>query len=218
MTGLTVIAVLAGVGLWWIWRRFSNHERIVQAGRQVRAQIYAMRLYADDPALIFRAQGRLLLWTARYVVRMLPPVAVAVVPLFLLGLQLNDVYGYRAPGPGDSALVTVRFTSGANLELEGQGVAIETAGVRIPGGREVCWRVRDVSAVPGNLILHAGRTTITRAFRCGRRWWEPSPVIEVSCPAAPLGILGFRVPWPVWFLGVSGLTMLVLRSVVPYIV
>ena len=216
MTSLTAIAVVTGAVLAWIWKRFSNHERIALAKRQMRAQLYAMRLYADDPALIFRAQARLLLWTGRYTVRMLPPVAVAIVPLLVLWLQLDNVYGHRALAPGESAIVTAQFSGSADVSLEGRGVVVETPGVRIPGRQQVCWRVRAgrrLKPTPaGSLILHIGGIAISQKFRCGHAFWERPPRIEVPCPAATLDIFGFSVEWPFWFLGVSGLTMLALRK------
>ena len=95
---LTAIAVVTGAVLAWVWKRFSNQERIALAKRQTRARLYAMRLYADDPALVFRAQGQLLLWSARYLAGMLRPTAVAIVPLLVLFLQLDSVYRHRAIG------------------------------------------------------------------------------------------------------------------------
>src|ERR1035437_1800529 len=80
---LTAIAAVTGVVLLWVWKRFSNQERIALAKRKTRAQLYAMRLYTDDPALIFRAQRQLLLWTGRYLAGMLRPTSVAIVPLLV---------------------------------------------------------------------------------------------------------------------------------------
>ena len=112
---LTAIAAVTGVVLLWVWKRFSNQERIALAKRQTRAQLYAMRLYTDDPALIFRAQRQLLLWTGRYLAGMLRPTSVAIVPLLVLFLQLDNVYGHRALAPGESAIVTAQFSGGADL-------------------------------------------------------------------------------------------------------
>jgi hypothetical protein len=205
---LTVIGVATGVVLHWVWKRFANRERMALAKRQARAQIYAMRLYADDPALVFRAQGRLLAWTGRYLAGMLRPTAVAIVPVFFLCLQLDNVYGHRPPAAGESAIVTARLDRGADIralaaDLEGRGVVVETPGVRLPGGREVCWRVRmDHRLKPA-----------PPALRCGHGFWSGSTLIEMSCPAANLDIFGFGMEWEVWFLVVGGITMLVLRRV-----
>jgi hypothetical protein len=211
---LTAIAAATGVLLGWVWRRFSDRARVAQAVRQTRARLYAVRLYADDPGLVFRAQRQLLWWTWRYLVLMLRPTAVAIVPLFVLFPLLDDAYGHRPLAPGESAVLTAQFDAGADVStlaavLEGRGVVVETPGVRIPSLREVCWRVRAVTSAPGSVLLRMDGATIGKAVKCGH--WPGSPSIDVSCPAASLDIFGFGIAWPVWFLAVSGITMLVAR-------
>jgi uncharacterized membrane protein (DUF106 family) len=214
---LTAIAAITGAVLLWIWKRCSNQERIAFAKRQARARLYAMRLYADDPALVLRAQGQLLIWAARYMAGALRPTAITIVPILVLFLQLDNVYGRRAPAPGESALVTAQLSGGTDLStlsatLEGRGVAVETAAVRIPGRRQICWRVRALPGGPGSLVLHVGGAAISKAFECGHAWWDWPPSVEVSCPAGAMAVFGLAIDWPVWFLLVSGLVMLVLRK------
>jgi hypothetical protein len=213
---LTAIAILTAVALLWVWRRFSNRDRIALAKRQTRARLYAMRLYADDPRLIFRTQGELLSWTLRYLAAMQRPMALAIVPLFVLCLQLDDVYGHRLPGPGEAAVVTAQFAGNADVptpaaKLEGRGVMVESPAVRIPERSQVCWRVRAMGGASGSLVLHVGGTSTSKAFECGHNWGRP-PRIEVACPAASLDVLGYAMDWPVWFLLVSLLAMLALRK------
>ena len=220
---LTAIAAVTGVVLLWVWKRFSNQERIAMAKRQTRAQLYAMRLYTDDPALIFRAQRQLLLWTGRYLAGMLRPTSVAIVPLLVLFLQLDNVYGHRALAPGESAIVTAQFSGGADLRtlaptLEGRGVVVETPAVRIPDRRQVCWRVRAVTGASGSVLLRVRGAAIAKAVECGHGLrisparWDGSPSMDVSCPSATMDVLGFGIDWTVWFLLVSLLTMLALRK------
>jgi len=212
---LTAIAAATGVVLRWVWRRFSNRERVAQAVRQTRARLYAMRLYADDPGLVLRAQRQLLGWTGRYLVLMLRPTAVAIVPLFVLFLLLDNSYGYRPLAPGESAIVTAQFGGGADVRtlaatLEGRGVVVETPAVRIPNRRQVCWRVRAVTSAPATVVLRLDGVAIGKAVKCSH--WPGSPSIDVSCPAASLDVFGFGTSWPVWFLVVSGIGMLATRS------
>jgi len=220
---LTAIAVVTGTVLLWVWKRFSNQERIALAKRQTRAQLYAMRLYADDPVLVIRAQGQLLLWSARYLAGMLVPTAVAIVPLIVLFLQLDNVYGHRPLAPGESAIVTAQFSRGADLRtlaatLEGRGVVVETPAVRIPDRGQVCWRVRPVTAAAGSVLMHVRGRTISKAVACGHGLsiptarWGQRPAIDVSCPAATIDVCGYGIDWPVWFLLVALVTILLLRK------
>ena len=224
MLSLTAIAVVMGGALAWVWKRFANRKLIALAWRQMRAQLYAMRLYADDPALVFRAQWQLLRWIGRYLVQMLRPSVVAAVPLLVLCTQLDNIYGHRPLAPGESAIVTAQFNGFAEPDmfgatLEGRGVVVETPGVHLPGRRQVCWRVRTVTTTPASLLLHLPGAVIAKTIQCGRGLRYPwiarlagSPSIEVSCPAAGVDIFGFRVDWAVWFGIVSLATMLVLRG------
>jgi hypothetical protein len=219
--GLTAIAIATGAVLAWVWKRFTDAERLALEKRQARAQLYAMRLYADDPALILRAQAKLLLWTARYLKGMLLPAAVAIVPMAVLFVQLDSVYGHRPLGPGESAIVTARFGGGGDLRtpdatLEGRGVAVESAAVRIAGRGEVCWRVRALTPASGSVRLRVGGITATKEIQCGRwgRGWDAfrngRPPIDIACPAATVDVLGYEVEWAVWFLPVSLLATLAL--------
>jgi hypothetical protein len=227
---LAAIAAVSGVVLLWVRKRFSNQERMTLAKRQARARLYAIRLYADDPWLMLRAQGQLLLWVARYLAGTLRSTAIALVPFVVLWLQLDNVYGHRSLRPGESTIVTAQFAEGADLRtlaatLEGRGVVVETPALRIPDRRLVCWRVRAVTGAPGDAALAPGRVllkvrgeVIERDLKCGDGWgiskarWSGSPSVEIFCPAARLDILGFGVDWSVWFLVVASTTMVALRK------
>ena len=112
---LTAIAVVAGIAMLWVFGRFSNRERAAYAKRQARAQLYAMRLFASEPALILRAQKQLLIWNARYLALLLPPVAIMIIPSILLFTALENLYGKRPIEPGESAIVCARFRDGVDL-------------------------------------------------------------------------------------------------------
>jgi len=216
LTILTLIAAVTGVVLLWMVKRFSDQARIAVAKHQMRARLYAMRLYTDDPALILRAQRELLLWTARYLAHMLRPIAIAAVPAMVLFLQLDNVYGHRPLGPGESAVVTAQFGGGTDVRalaatLEGRGVVVETPGVRVPDRRQICWRVRAIDRISGSLVLHAGGQSISKACRCGHGLWGLSPSIQVSCQAPTMDVFGYGMDWAWWFGIVSLISMLAMR-------
>ena len=97
-------------------------------------QIYGMRLYAGEPALILRAQGQLLLWTARCLTGSLRPTAVSML------------------APGESATVTGQFSSADRgllaATLEGRGSRAEA---------------RLKPALPGTVVLRV-RGAATRWY------------------------------------------------------
>jgi hypothetical protein len=238
---LTAIAVAAGIAMLWTFRRFSNAEQMALARRKMRANLYAFRLYADEPALIFRAQKQLLFWNVRYLALMLRPTAVILVPVTLLMFGLDAVYGHRPLSPGESAIVTAQFSGGSDVRslaptLEGRRIAVETPFVRIPNERQFCWRVRAMCATSGSVILRVAGASISKAVRTGapsgviaarrvaslRDWLRypgesrlpsgPLRWMGVSYPAATVDVFGFGVPWLLWFVAVSLLTMLLARK------
>jgi hypothetical protein len=237
---LTAISAAAGIAMLWAFGRFSDQERIAVAKRKLRAHLYAFRLFADEPALIFRAQKQLLLWNARYLALMLRPTAVILVPVLILLLQLEAVYGRRPLAAGESAIVTAQLDGGSDLRtlapvLEGRAVSVETPPARIPGEHLVCWRVRATGA-SGSVVLHVGDAAACKAVQAGsglryvsaRRvasWldWIRYPAesrlprgairwIGVSYPDAEINVFGFGVPWLVWFFVISLLAMLIFRK------
>ena len=238
---LTAIAIATGIAMLWVFGRFSNAEQAALAKHKIRANLYAFRLYADEPALIFRAQKQLLFWNARYLASMLRPSAVLLVPATLLMFGLDAVYGHRPLSGGGSAIVTAQFGGGNDVgslapTLEGRGIAVETPCVRIPSERQFCWRVRAMGAASGSVILRVAGASFAKAVRAGapsgviaeRRvaslfdWLRypgesrlpsgPLRWIEVSYPGATVDVFGYGAHWLLWFVGVSLLTMLLARK------
>jgi hypothetical protein len=238
---LTIVSIAAGFAMLWAFGQFSDQARIENAKRKVRAHLYAFRLYSDEPALIFRAQKQLLLWNGRYLGLMLRPMAVTIIPMVILLMQLDGVYGRRPLAPGEAAIVTVQLDNRSDLSrimpsLDGRAVAVETPPVRIPEEHQVCWRVRATGAESGTVLLHIPGLGVAKEVQSGpalgyvpeRRvaslleWFRypgertlPGGAvqwIEVSYPPADLDVFGFAVNWLVWFCLVSILTMLLFRK------
>jgi hypothetical protein len=200
---LAAIAAVTAVAMLWVFRRFSKQERLALVKRQIRAQLYAMRLFAAEPALIWRAQKQLLIWNARYLAVMLPPAAILVVPSILLFAQLDKSYGRRPVAPGETAIVTAIFSDAADLRsleptLEGRGFVVETTAVRLPDRHQACWRIRAVNAVAGGVPLRVSG--------------GPVGSIEIAYPAALIRVFGYGMPWLVWFLAVGLLATLVVSQ------
>lgn len=155
---LTVIAILVGVAVLPVFARFSDTARLSLAKRKIRAALYSFRLFGDQPRLVFRAQGQLLLWNARYIGLMLRPVAVLILPIAILLWGMDAVYSHRAFHLGETAIVSARLAPDVNLQdvmpkLTGRNIAVETLPVRIPSAHRVLWRVQPTAAGRGELSL-----------------------------------------------------------------
>lgn len=238
---LTAIAIATGLAALYVFARFSDQEKIDLAKRKVRANLYAFRLFVDEPFLIFRAQWQLLKWNGRYLAALLRPAAVMSIPILVLLMQLDAVYGHRTLAAGEPVIVTAQLDSASDPRtwaptLEGRGVVVETPPVRLPGEHQVCWRVRPTENAWGSVLLRVPGTEAGKTVQIGsglyyislRRvaslvdWLhypgEPrlpgSAVhwIEVAYPYADIDILGWGMHWLIWFSIVCMLTMFGLRK------
>ncbi len=244
---LTVLGILTGIAILPIFGKFSNIEGIALAKRKIRAALYEFRLFGDEPWLVFRAQGQLLLWNARYLGLMLKPAAVVILPILALTILLDTVYGHRPLQVGQDTLVTARVADNVDLnrvspDLRGNNIAVETPSVRLPAQHQVVWGVR--ATAPGNgdlsLSLPHGAEADSVAQknvavgsglhmlsdrRVSTFWdWLIDPGekllprdnaflwIEVQYPDAEVDFFGFGIPWIVWFILVSWITVFALRK------
>lgn len=210
---LTLIAIAAGIAILMAFRRFSNRQSLALAKRQVWAQLYAFRLYSDEPALIWQTQKRLLVWNGRYLVQMLRPAAVVVLPLSSLLFLLDGFYGHRPLRTGESALVSVH-SANQSPSLTAHNVFIGTPALRIATDHTIYWRIRAGSA-SGELLFGAHREPVHAG--AGLAYISACPrcfgtSIDVQYPSAYIDIFGYQIPWLVWFLIVSAAIMLALRK------
>jgi hypothetical protein len=172
---LVAVSAVMGVAMMLVFKLASNPEAIRRAKRRMQAQLLALRLFGDEPVLVWRAQGRLLAANVRYLGVMLLPIAAAGI-LFVLGYpHLEALYG-RAPVPvGSNTILTVRMRQplalpASSLEMPA-GLRAETAGVRVPvageAGVEISWLVHATGLVTGPVRIHIGETEVTKIVQVG---------------------------------------------------
>lgn len=161
----------------WIFGRTSNQEAIKKVKARLQAYLYEMRLFTDEPALIWKAQVGLLAANAKYIGLMLVPALVASVPMILILMQMEGYYG-RSPIPvGREAIVTAHLKDGAPSKAPSKesvpdlqapaGIAVETPAVWVPESREVSWRVRALKPANGELELMFPFGAVAKSIRAG---------------------------------------------------
>jgi hypothetical protein len=220
---LAAFSAVAGVLILWAFKVCSNQRALKATRRRVRGYLLAVRLFADDPLLILRSQGRLLAWNGRYLALLLPSFLVVAIPLFFAWDYLDAVWGRAPLAPGDTVVVTARLRADvAGVKLAAPAwLAVETPGVRVPAEREVSWRVRVLQAGSGNVSVRAGAERAEKRIEAnpglhylpdrtsvsgtGIEW------VEVRYPRADLSALGVSFNWVVWFCLISTVTALALR-------
>ncbi len=159
--GILLWSIPVSVFALWIFKRFSNQDRIAAVKAKIHACLFEIRLFNDDIRAIFRAQWEITGHVLHYQALALKPMIWILPPLVLIMVQLHAFYGFRGLKPGESALVTaaVASTDSAarpDLALEvPDGVSLETPGVWAADLGEMAWRVRaDEPGRPRTRIHH----------------------------------------------------------------
>jgi hypothetical protein len=237
LASLGPISALTGVAMLWVFGRFSNQAAIRRAKARLQAHLYELRLFADEPSLIWRAQKGLLASNARYLGLMLKPAIVLTIPMIPLLVQLDCFYGRSPLAVGEPAIVAVTMKDATPPGLQGPpGIRVETPAVRVPRENLILWRIRPQQEAAGALrfvlsdailektvVSGAGLRYLSaeRAGSLGGLFWSPrekllpaGPVerIEVRYPSAEIrwGPLSFH--WLVWFLVISMVAALLLKG------
>src|ERR1051325_2383847 len=110
MFSLIVVAAATGVLSALVLRRTTDPVRLKRARKRIAAHLLELRLFFDEPVLVWRAQVELLLENVRFIRLLLPAILLVAVPLWWVILQLEFIYGLRPVRPGESALVTAQLT------------------------------------------------------------------------------------------------------------
>lgn len=223
IAGLAAAGVLSAAAVLWAFARFSDQAKTRVVKRRIKASLYEMRLFVDEPIVLLRAQRQLFTANLRYLGLMARPLAVISVPMLLLMAWLDTVYGYRPLNPGESALLTVYVRPAVDLriaraELEpSPAVVVETPVVRIPGEQRLCWRIRRTreGAAYVRVVLDGAGYDKSLAWPSRQRVhsiaeWILSPTerrlpagaverIEVLQPAAAVTAFGVTLHWLSWY-------------------
>jgi len=233
---LVGISALAGVLLVWIFGKVSNQDAIQKTRGRLSAELIALRLFKDDLRVFFGIQFQVLVWTLRYLRHSLVPMLILMVPTIIILIQLNLHYGSRPLRVGEQTLVKVKLRNptalarGASISLQApENLKMETQGVRVEELKEVCWRIRGVSAGRFELIVDDGKMSVTKqvvvggrlegvsSVRTGEHWLTsllypgetPIPSqsaiesIEIRYPQLDVSVLGRQVNWLIAFLVLS---------------
>ena len=230
VAALLAAGALSAAAVLWTFRRLSDQAKVGAAKRQIKASLYEMRLFVDEPGVLLRAQKRLLGANLRYLVLMLPPLLVVAGPLFLMMSVLEAVYGYGPLHSGEAATVTAYLAPSVDLRTASPAlagtpdIAVETPGVRLPAERRVYWRIRPTRDGAGHLVLSVNGSAERKSVRSNggfafvsrqrvRSLWDwllsptekrlpsgPVERIEVAYPEAGVSAFGITLPWLAWFM------------------
>ncbi|MGD0668161.1 MAG: sulfatase-like hydrolase/transferase [Bryobacteraceae bacterium] len=191
---LAPLSALCGILTAFVFRRFAPRH----TGRTVNrilAHVMQLRLFLDEPRLVWNAQRDLLRENLRLLGQIAVPSLIAAPLLALVMWQADAVYGRAPLRAGEAVVVTAHVKSGnlTDVRMEAPaGVKVETPGVRIPRLHEVSWRIRPLRAFSGRLLVNA-------------------EVEQIDIPWPRATVLG--VSWLVWFFGISALSAVVAQRI-----
>lgn len=231
---MTIISLVSGVIMVWIFGKVSDQTTIKNIRETIRGNLIAVRLFQSDIGVMLRLQRRIFGDTFRYMRYALVPMFVLIVPVVLIMTQLNLRFAARPLEPGEPALVKAYVRDGAVLDDEvslevGDGIVVETEGVRIPSTQEVIWRVRANALGSHRIVVRVGGETLDTRIIAGDGWGAvpqrrtgrgmldtmlypgepPIPeahaveAVEIGYPPLELGVFGLRVDWLVAFFVLS---------------
>jgi hypothetical protein len=241
LLSLALLAAVAGIAMLWVIGKISNQDAVRLTRRKIQATLLEFRIFWDEPRVVWRSQTRLLRLNVRYLGLILPAVLIGVVPVALLMIRMEALYG-RSPLPvGQPAVVTVQFTEPMNERanpprLEAPAlVSVETPALRVFSDNQVCWRIRPLGATSGHLKLFVNGEVIEkhvvaggpwsylsdrRSSRLGDLFWHPGepPLqrsnvawVEIRYPTHFWGPGNFQLSWIWWFFAFSILAGLLLK-------
>lgn len=171
---MIVISLLTGLFLIAIYRLVSDQRGLKITKNKIKAYLLELRLFADDLPVSLRAQGKLLLWNFKYILHALRPLAVMIIPLFLLLSHLNLWFAWEPLKPGERTVVKIKLKEkidplAINVSLEpAEGYEVETPPLRIPNEREICWRIRAINPGKFQMAINLDSQKISKEISIGR--------------------------------------------------
>ncbi|TPV94434.1 MAG: hypothetical protein B7733_15285 [Myxococcales bacterium FL481] len=213
---LLLLSVVTGVVVLWCVGKLTAQRRLARARERAVACIYEMRLFADAPLAVLRAQLALIYWSVRYVALTLPALVVLAGPLLVGFEHLDARFGRRALAVGETAVVRLRGPVLAEADVT--AACSETCGVSLPifvdrPGRDAYVRVVprqpgvarltlmiDATAVDVPLLVDREGPVVTGRYAGLPAWWRSAVGEPLT---GPPGLHAVEVPFPVrasdWF-------------------
>jgi uncharacterized membrane protein (DUF106 family) len=171
--GMIVVSLLTALLMLFFYRYTSNQKGIKKVKNRIKAHLLELRLYKDEIATTFKAQGNLLISTFRYMGYNIVPMLFMMVPVVLIIIQLIFWFEYGSLNIGQTAILKVKLNETLNpmnveLSLEPpSGIAVETPPLRIAEDREICWRLRAEKVGVHDLALRIQNQVVTKTVSVG---------------------------------------------------
>jgi hypothetical protein len=144
----TLVAVITGVLMLYVFKYTSNQRAIKAARDDIKANLYAIKLFKENVRVTVGAQVGILWGAARLLVLAIVPMLVMALPVTMLLAQLGLWYQARPLRVGEETVMTMKLADGddstwPDVRLKpSDALAVEIDRVRIRSKREYCWKIR----------------------------------------------------------------------------
>lgn len=217
----SVLAFLSALVVVVVYRACSSAGDFQRAKNRIKAHLLELRLFQDDPALVARAALGAVRANLVYLRMHAKPLAVLILPISLILSEGEARLDRRSFLPGETMIVQSFWPqddpgcSEAHAEIVvAPGLELESPPLRVPGRKEVDWRLRAESAGVHRLAVRSpcgeGFADVSvsdklgapagSAGRPGRNQpMHGAPLLRVEHPKSFLALGSLQVPW-LWVL------------------
>ena len=215
---LAAFSVIWGLLASLVFRRLTNGAALRVVRKRMYAHLLEIRLYSEEPSLVWNAQKALFADNLRLLRLTALPVLIMAMPLAIVYPSLDAVYRSRPIEVGHGAVVTLQISAepvaDTSYELRpSEGISVETPPVRDFGARQISWRVRALLPGRGTLrFVLPDKREVSRSIAAGdrtlslnrqRESFTGGLWAEVDYPRMDVRIAGLSLPWIAWFLILS---------------
>jgi hypothetical protein len=212
MWGVTMVSIPTGIILVWLFGKVSNQRLIRSLKARIKGHMLELWIFRDNTRVVLKAQANVLWNTCKYALCSLQAVVILMIPVVVIMIQLEARYGATPLKTGESVLIKIIYAKStaladmdARIEVP-EGLVLETPPLRIPGEREVDFRLGARREGSYELPIITGEQTFTKSLQVGGLGSALSPVrsgrlvdrflrpVEPGMPAGDLASVEVRYP------------------------
>jgi hypothetical protein len=189
---LIVVSAVLGVVMAVVFRFTSPQQRLRRVADLSRAEVLAIKLFKDEPRVMFAALGRLLRYSALRLWYSVPPVAVMLIPFTLVLTHLALWYEHRPLIVGESAVLEMQLAKSAWIVHRDASltaplaIAVETEPLHDEHAHAINWRIRAIEPTASEFSWQLGEERVDKQIviaavnsfspvsvsRPGSSWWD----------------------------------------------
>lgn len=204
---LFLVSALATLAAFVLLPFTSNNSRRERLWRQLWANLFAVRLYADEPRVVFESLLGVITANVKLLINTLPALVVmSAIGIVLFG-PLDRIFGSVPFEISTPRVLTVKLKNmdGAwpDVRLETPDwIAVDSPPVHVFKDPEISWRIRVNKRSVGVVKVIAGGNTVET--RIDTRPWPTtfqvmSSDLSTPGPERTLSFMGISLHWIWWF-------------------